>query len=263
MNRYILPLLLSILLSASGMIYGQHEESTAYKLTNILLPRSDFHYRSFFVNDSSNIYIPMNGGIFMPLDSSWYFRPGTQKYYTSLTQYAADSSEFFLVNDKDSTTLYHTNIRKRPSQKKLKITRIKKGLYSVINIMNTCILWGYDGEHSQIGIIKPDGIKWLYQMKGMIQQVQADASAEIYFCLKNSIYRLSDKKIVAQLPSPIYGFDFNNKGKLVISSKEGIGIEKNKTIELIATGIGGLLECRAESIYLLSSIDNQIYILKP
>jgi hypothetical protein len=243
--------------------FGQSSETADYVLESHLLPPTKIRYHSFFVNNSDMAYIPMNGGIFVPSDSAWHMLPEPDRYVTSLTQNIQDSSEFYIVNRADSSVLYHASMRESKVRKKLKLAGMKKGLYSIVSIMNTCIVWGYDGEHSGIAIVMPQGLKWVYRMKGLIRQVQADATAEIYFCLDKSVYRLSDRKIIARLDEPIYGFDFDPRGKLVVSTSAGIGKENGKSIELIATGIGGLVECGMDgSIHVLSSVSNRIYTLK-
>ena len=94
----------------------------------------------------------------------------------------------------------------------------------------------------------------------MIQDVKF-LNHQLYFALENAIFCIEQKKTFLSLNERIYGFDFNEKGVLILSTESGLSYYSNKSFEKIATGAKGMIAYKNKKIYVLSRKMNSIFIL--
>jgi len=235
------------------------EKNVKYKISALSLPKSQNLFHSFFVSDQDKIFLPLNGGIYLPKDSLWFLPASKEYYFTSFAPDLKDTSCFVFANSSTATELYYLKSSKHSAIRKFCIAKLKRGSYAVIYKGSICYVWGHDGEQSKIGFLVNNKIKWLISIKGIIRQVQVDDKGEIFFALENSIHKLSTRQTIVTLASVISGFDFDKSGKIILSCADGIGIQKDKTIEIIATGLSGLIEYQNDVIYVLNSKGSSIF----
>ena len=232
-----------------------------YICKTINLPNSKCLFTSFFVNDLDQVFIPVNGGIYMALDSAWLIPPKRGYYFSSFAPNVKDTGFFTFANTIDSSKLFYLKNSMGLPVKKLNLLTLERGIYNVIFTNNTCYVWGIVGNTSRIGIVLRDQVKWLFNAIGIIKQVQVTDSSEIYFCLNNSIYKLGSRQVILSSPVPIYGFCFNEHGNLFVSTKNGFGHIEGNNLVIVATGVYGIANYRNGKMFVCSNSKGQINIL--
>jgi hypothetical protein len=234
-------------------------QSEKYGYDVVSLPRSQNLFTSFYINENNQVFIAINGGVYLPKDSLWFLPPAKEFYFTSMAPNVNDTGVFVLANTVDSTKIYYLKSSANGSIKKFHLVTMSKGVYNLIYKNGLCCVWGYDANDSRIGILSSGGIKWLITVKGIISQVQVNDSSEMYFSLKSSIYQLNNRKKVITVNSEISGFDFDRKGNMIVSCREGIGLVSKDSLTIIARGITGLVQYRNENVFVLPRKGGYLY----
>ena len=229
-----------------------------YKYSVISFPSLQTMSTSFYVNETGQVFLPLNGGIYLPKDSVWFLPPSKEYSFTSFAPSLKDTSLFVFANTADHTELYYLKSTVGAAIKKYPMATLEKGLYNIIYKNNTCYVWGYSSGISKIGILLKDEIKWLMNIEGLIRQVQVNDSSEIFFAYKNSIYTLGNRQTVLTLDKTIYGFAFDKSNNLLLSCSDGIGIRNNDKLKIIATEVSGVMEYRNGSLFVLDRSRNTI-----
>jgi hypothetical protein len=237
------------------------QTTTGYDYTNYNIPATAALMTSLYVNENGQAFVPVNGGIFMPRDSAWFMPPAAGKYLTSFAPDLKDTALFVFANTKDSSELYYLKNSSRATIQRVVLSRLSKGIYHAIVKNKVCYIWGVDSVSSRIGILTKQKVRWLFQVKGMIRQVQVNDSAEIFFAMNQTIYKLNDRKIVLQLETPVSGFCFDASDSLLISYENNIARVAGNKIVVLATGVGGLLDYAAGKVFVLSNSRHQLCIL--
>jgi len=254
MKNFIIALIL--LFIQIGDIAAQDKK---YSYDIIGLPPSQTMFTSFYINESNQIFVALNGGVYLPKDSLWFIPPANGHYFTSIAPNVKDTGLFVLANATDSTELYYLKTSVNGSIKKILLTKIGKGCYNLVYKNGLCCIWGYDLETSRIGILSSNGIEWLLAIKGIIRQVQVNDSSEVFFALNNSIYQLRNRRNILTINTAILGFDFDGEGNPIISCSEGIGLANDGKLNIVATGVAGLVQYKNENIFVLPPKGNKLY----
>lgn len=247
-----------ILASSEASSQGQGK---GYHYTEIKLPQSPSLFTSFYVNDANQAFLPINGGIFIPKDSSWFLPPSGSYYFTSFAPNLNDTSLFVFANTFDSSELFYLKSSASVPIMRYSVLTLSKGLYNLKFKNNTCYIWGHDSAGSRIGILGDNEIKWLLQVRGVIRQIQIGDSSEILFAMNKGIYRLDTQERVLQLDKEIYGFCTDKKGNIIVSFGNEIGMASGNRIDIISTGVTGLLEFANNTVFILSNKLHTLYML--
>ncbi len=248
------------LLFNTGKLAAQDRENR-YVHSTINLPTSQSLITSLFVNEINQVFLPLNGGIYLPKDSLWFIPPSKGYYFTSFAPNVKDTGFFVVANTSDSSELFYLKSSRDASIKRYPVLKLNKGLYNVIFRNNTCYIWGHDTKGSRIGILVNNEIKWLLNLSGVIQQVQVNDSSEIFFALNKAIYKLNNQQIVLSLNKEIHGFCFDKSGNIILSTADWVGVQNEDKIDIIATGMSGLSAYENDSIFIVSNKAQQINII--
>lgn len=261
MKLYTCPSKILFILLFSHFYANAQNESINYKYSVLNIPPSKNLFTSFSVTETSDILLPLNGGIYVVNDSLWFIPPSKQYFFTSVATNIIDTGVFVFANTLDSSKLFCLkNSLTAPIQRSL-IVQMSKGIYNVIFKNNICYVWGHTGTNSKIGILVNKEVKWLINLKGVIQQVQVNSLNEIYFSLGKSIYQLNNQKKILTLEKEIHGFCFTKDDKIILSSIDGVGIYEHNNISIFASELDGLLEQKSDKLFLVSNKNKQVYIL--
>jgi hypothetical protein len=228
-----------------------------YKIYNV--PPSNISLTSFYVNDFDQVLAPVGGGIYMIKENTWFLPPSKEYYFTSFATNLMDSSFFIFGNSRSESKLFYIKIEENEPISRYSLAELEFGKYNIIYKNNIGYVWGVTTEESKIGMITEKGVEWIFEINGIIQQVQVNEKSEVFFSMGNTIYEISNKKKILTLASKIYGFDFNDEGKVVVSFNEGIGIQNDDVIEIIASDIQGLVQFKNKKIYVLPQEGKYLY----
>jgi hypothetical protein len=235
--------------------------SRVYTYTSVAFPSSNLLQTSFYVNDANKVFIPLNGGIYMPQDSIWFIPPSKRYIFTSVAIDLKDTGLFVAACSADSSHLFYLKSSTNSPIKRSRLAELTKGIYNLILRNNICYIWGYSGDTSKVGILTDNGVEWLMHFTGVIQQVQVNDRFEIFFSVGNSIYQLNNNTTVLKLTKKIYGFCFDENDKLVVSTDDGVAIVDKGVQLIIAKNVLGIMQQQDEKVYILSNKEHKLYIL--
>jgi hypothetical protein len=238
-----------------------HAQTAIYKYKVYNIPQSQASFNSFYINEGNQIFLPLNGGIYLLKDSLWFISPVKGYYFTSFSPNLKDDALFVLANRSDSSQLFYLKSEKNKPIQRYTLAKFPIGIYNLVYKNGVCYVYGDDPNGSKIGILAKQNINWIFRIKDHIQQVQINESSEIFFALKNAIYQLSNQKKILILNSKINGFDFDSDGKIIVSLEDGIGIYSDGIVEIVASGIKGLIQYKNKSIYVLPTSGKALYQL--
>ncbi|MCF6130905.1 hypothetical protein [Flavobacterium wongokense] len=230
-----------------------------YKYKAYKIPASKIRLTSFYVNDFDQVLAPIGGGIYLIKEKNWFLPPSKDYYFTSFATNLSDSSFFVFGNTPDASKLYYIKIEEKQPIQRYALAELDLGKYNIIYKSNIGYVWGVGKKKSKIGMVTDKGIKWIFEIEGVINQVQVNDKSEVFFSMGNTIYNIAKQKKVLALASKIYGFDFNDEGKLVVSYNEGIGIKDGDYIDIVATGAEGLVQFKNKKIYVLPQNGQFLY----
>ncbi len=232
-----------------------------YELLAKEMPGKHAMLNNFFVNELNQVFVPISGGVFMPFDSLWLIPPSKKQYITSFSTNDIDTSFYISSNTNDSSLFSYIKLSKSKNIIPFQLLSLKRGSYNLIYSKGVLFVWGFENNKSKIGIVTKKNVNWILNIDGIITQCQFNDKNEIFFSLGNTIYQLDKLKKVAELKSQVFGFCFDKSGKIICSTKDGIGFLENTTMNIIAEGINGNLQSSKNCIYLLPSNSNYIFKL--
>ena len=221
-----------------------------YLLKTIKMPASGSIHSSFYVNELNQVFIPLNGGIYVPKDTSWFIKPDGRYYFTSFAPNIQDTGIFVISAQEKNSELFYLKSSLVSGIQKTKFLSLQQGIYELIADKNIFYIWGYDSISSKIGIITRKEVKWIFSTKGFIAQVHINNDS-LYFALGNGVYNLKSMQKTVMSDSRITGFAFDAENNLVISTEKGTGIKKGNVLNLILPGISGLVQIQKNNIYVL------------
>ena len=255
-KKYILNVVLLLLLIVAAK---PHATCQVYKYSEINIPASQGLFSSFYVNEYNQVFLPLNGGIYLPKDSLWFLPPAKGYYFTSFAPNLQDTAFFAMANTADSSELFYLKSSVSAPIKRFSVLKLKKGIYNLIYKNKLCYIWGYSANNSRIGILGNGEVQWILNVNGMVRQIQVDDAAQVYFLLGRSVYKLNSREALLTLDRKIYGFAIDREGRVLVSCADGIGIKDNDKLSIIATGMAGLLENRNDRIFVLSQKSDKLY----
>lgn len=247
-------------LICKGVLLAQNTVGN-YTQSVIQLPPSKGIHTSFFVNEGNQVFLPSNGGICRPADSSWFIPPTEGYYFTSFAPNVKDTAFFAVANRLDSAEVFYIKSNGKLPIKRVSLLKLSKGVYHLIYKDKTCYIWGYADKKSKIGLITNTSVKWLLVMDDVITQVQISESSEIYFASGNAIYNFNKHQTVLVFGKKIFGFDFTKDQKIIVSSSEGIGVQEGSTLMLLAKDLYGLVEYENDCIFILPQKGKEMYAI--
>lgn len=246
-----------ILVILSKPIFGISQGIERRRFDSIILPSSSTFAASFYVSESDDVFVAINGGVFLPKISSWFIPPQKDLFVTSFALNLSDTALFVCGNTEDSTIIYY--IKNSSNKiKRFEVSKIERGAYNLIYKNQTCYIWGGTITNSKIGILTAKGIKWVLKIKGYIPQVQVDDSSKIFFALENSIYNLNKKLVLLRSEEKIYGFAFQKDSTVLVSYLNKLGFLKQGRRAFLDIGTSGIIQNTSKNIFVLAQKANKV-----
>jgi hypothetical protein len=234
----------------------------AFQLERLVLPSFCGNFvPNFYVNEYSKVFVPASGGIYVLNDSAWFIPPSEKSYVTAFAPNLKDTGLFAIDHKSDSNVLLYL---KKSSHKTLMtvVAGLPAGLYQVLSSEGICLVTGYDGKFSRVGIVQPGKVQWLFQYPGLIRQFQVYHD-EIFAAIGKQIFNLNKGENLVGFEDTVDGFCFDALGNLIVATAKGVGIVKKEGMLLLAKGVSGLLQRCNSSIYVLSNKDHALYTIQP
>ncbi len=221
---------------------------TIYGLVSSNLPSSDF-----YVSEAGQAFVPINGGVYNPKDSTWFIPPKAGRIISSFSANAIDSAIILAYKENDSSTIHYLKANRKLGFDDAILASLDPGFYNVNYKNNTLVIWGRNKGLYRIGYLGRDSLKWVVNIPEKISSVFLDNHGTIYFSAANKIINYNINEVVAQLDTTITGFSFLESRFLVVSTPQGVYTNESGNFKAIATDLDGLIKTYGKDVYILSN----------
>lgn len=218
----------------------------------------------FFVNPINQVFIALNGGVFIPNDSIWFLEPKADKEALSYSAIEKDTGFYLITQANQVCYLKYYHIDKEMNINIHTLTKFEKGRFNLLIKNNKLIIWGVQNGMSKIGTVNKDqNIEWVIEIKEKITSVDIDDKGIVLFSVGKYIYSLNSTKPLFGIDTLINSFCLISADEYLISTPIGLYKKQFSNYQLILQGVEGPVKFKNEKIYLLSNKFSCLYEISP
>lgn len=221
------------------------------KVNKLLYPNSIYKINNFVVRGNGVVYLPLEGGIYMPGLNCWYLKPSQKTMILDMAQTLEGNDILYIIGKNTQKIILHDD--KEPFKA---LTDLEKGEFYLVPINKDLVY--IIGKHEDDGF----GI-WRFFNKKIQNIFKSRSPITICAALdKNTLVFSIDKslilfkvgktpKIILQTDADIDGLAITTEGNIFISTLEGVyRLNKNSKVDIIALGIHGSLKYHNSKLYI-------------